>query len=57
MVIHNTSYLKSSDTIADNIYATVYTFDTDNHIIYKEKLGTGGTSAAYNWDSLTKVTG
>ena len=52
----STSYLKTSDVVADNIYATVYTFDTDNHIIYKEKLGTGGTSAAYNWDTLTTVT-
>ena len=51
----STSYLKTSDVVADNIYATVYTFDTDNHIIYKEKLGTGGTSAAYNWDTLTIV--
>lgn len=52
----STSYLKTSDVVADNIYATVYTFDTDNHIIYKEKLGNGGTSAAYSWDSLTAVT-
>lgn len=52
----STSYRKTSDVVADNIYATVYTFDTDNHIIYKEKLGTGGTSAAYNWDTLTEVT-
>jgi predicted MPP superfamily phosphohydrolase len=52
----STSYLKTSDVVSDNIYATVYTFDTDNHIIYKEKLGNGGTSAAYNWDTLTKVT-
>lgn len=51
----STSYLKNSDVVADNIYATVYTFDTDKHIIYKEKLGTGGTSAAYNWDTLTIV--
>jgi predicted MPP superfamily phosphohydrolase len=52
----STSYLKQSDVVADNIYATVYTFDTDKHIIYKEKLGTGGTSAAYNWDTLSTVT-
>lgn len=52
----STSYLKTNDVVANNIYATVYTFDTDNHIIYKEKLGTGGTSAAYNWDTLTTVT-
>ena len=52
----STSYLKTNDVVANNIYATVYTFDTDNHIIYKEKLGTGGTSAAYNWDTLTTIT-
>lgn len=50
-----TSYMKDGSNVANAIYTTVYTFDTDNHIIYKEKLGNGGIRAAFNWDTLTST--
>ena len=40
--------MKDGSNVANAIYTTVYTFDTDNHIIYKEKLGNGGIRAAFN---------
>jgi predicted phosphodiesterase len=49
----NTSYKKYSDIVADNIYANVYTIDTVNHILYKQKLGTQGKSCAFDWVNLT----
>lgn len=49
----DTSYKKYSDIVSSNIYANIYTIDTVNHILYKQKLGTNGDSCAFDWVNLT----
>ena len=52
-ITSSTSYLRNDANIANNIYASVFTVDPDNHLLYKQKVGANGYNKIYDYVNLT----